>query len=198
MFPAFVTAQNFDFDAQKTNRNLHFRFRQMRHAHSVFLRRNDHCQIAAKAATYECRELRFVIVVMVDVAFCKVDVGAKFVQCAFEAFGGGDAANGANERVAQTLERQPFASENILKIERFMCTLDNLGGAIVKPDTFDELPIRRPGTFSDKDIAGAPKISRGLAQHAAREQEFIAKWRLPIHEHDIQPMFEMEILQAAG
>src|SRR4029453_17387050 len=51
---------------------------------------NDHCQISAKAAIDECRELRFVIVVMVDVAFCKVDVGAKFVQCAFEAFGGGD------------------------------------------------------------------------------------------------------------
>src|SRR6266513_5793738 len=77
-----------------------------------------------------------------------------------------------------------------------MRAFDDLGGAIVTPDASDERLIRLSRVFGDKDIARAPQISRSLAQRAAREQEFIAKGCLSIHQHDIQPMFEMQILQA--
>ena len=77
-----------------------------------------------------------------------------------------------------------------------MRALDDLGGAIVTPDTLDERLIRLPRVFSDKDIARAPQVSRSLPQCAAGQQEFIAKGCLSIHQHDIQPVFEMQILQA--
>src|SRR5947207_11458068 len=53
MFPAFVPAQNFDFDAQKINRHSHFRFLETRHAHRILLGRYDHLQISPEAAIDE-------------------------------------------------------------------------------------------------------------------------------------------------
>src|SRR6266498_1370802 len=105
---------------------------------------------------------------MVNVAFCEIDVCTKFSYCAFETFGRGDAANRADKSVAQALERQLFPGKNILKVERFVRTLDDVGGAIVTPDPLDERLIRLPRILGDKDIARAPKISRRFAQRAAR------------------------------
>src|ERR1700730_13849144 len=135
---------------------------------------------------------------MVNIAFRQVDPSAEFSQAAFEALRRGSPADGADERVAQTLERQSFARQNILQIERLMRALDDLGGAIVTPDALDKRVVRLAGVFGDEDVAGAPEISRRLAQRAARKQELISKGRLSIHQHHVEPMFEMQILQAVA
>ena len=77
-----------------------------------------------------------------------------------------------------------------------MRALDDLGGAIVTADALDKRVVRLAGVFGDEDVAGAPEISRRLAQRAARKQELISKGRLPVHQHHVEPMFEMQILQA--
>ena len=74
MFPAFVSAQNFDFDAQKINR--HIRLAQARHAHGVFFGRDDHLQIAPHAAINEALHLRLGVTMVIDITFRQLDAGA--------------------------------------------------------------------------------------------------------------------------
>ena len=76
-----------------------------------------------------------------------------------------------------------------------MRAFDNLGSAIVAANALHQGIIRFAGVFGDEDVAGAAQISRRLAQRASRKKEFITKRSLPIHKDDVQPMFEMEILQ---
>src|SRR5205823_4138727 len=112
------------------------------------------------------------------------------------AFRRGDGADRTNKSVTQTLQWHFFAGENILQIERLVRAFDNLRGAIVTANPFHKHVVGFPCTFRDKDVTGASKISRRLTQRATRKKKFIAERRLPIHKHDVQPMFEMEILQA--
>src|SRR6202166_4623447 len=138
---------------------------------------------------------------MVDVTFCQLDARAEFSQAAFEALRRGDAADRPNKNVAQTLQGQSLARQNILQIERLMRALDDLGGAVVTADALDERVVRFAGVFGDEDVAGAAEISRRLAQRgaakmsrrlahrAAWKQELISKGRLPVHQHHVEPMF---------
>src|SRR6266436_5905545 len=133
---------------------------------------------------------------MIDVTLGQIDVRTELFQCGFEAFGRGDGADRADKNVMQSLQRHFFASENILQIEWLMRTFDNLRGAIVTANPFHEGVVGFPCVFRDKDVAGTSKISWRLTQRATWKEKFIPKRRLPIHKHDVQPMFEMEILQA--
>src|SRR5205814_5545330 len=93
-------------------------------------------------------------------------------------------------------EWQSFAGINILKIEWVMRAFDDLGGALVTPDTLNERAIRFAGIFGNEDVTCASQIARRLAQGAAGEQEFVTEWRLSIHQDHVEPMFKMQILQA--
>ena len=136
MFPAFVPTQDFDFHPQKINRNFQIRVGQTRHAHRVFFGRDNHRQVAADTTVNEADQFRFGVIMMIDVAFREIDVRAEFGKRALKTFRGSDPAKRTDERVAQSLERQLFASENILQIKRFVRALDNFRGAIVTPDPF--------------------------------------------------------------
>ena len=92
------------------------------------------------------------------------------------------------------LKGHSVARVNILEIERFVCAFDDLGSAIITPNPLDEGIIRLAGILGNEDVARAPQITRSLAQGAAREQEFVPKRRLAIHQHDVETMFEMQIL----
>ena len=133
---------------------------------------------------------------MIDVALCEIHVRAEFGKRALETFRGGNRAQRTDERVAQRLQRQLFARKNILKIKRFVRAFDNFRGAIVTPDPSHQLEIRLAGVFRNKNVAGAAKIARPLAQGAPRQQELVPKRCLSIHEHHVQPMLEMEILES--
>src|SRR4029453_10898651 len=133
---------------------------------------------------------------MIDVTLGQIDARTELRQCAFEAFGRGDGADRADKSVTQTLQWHFFPSENVLQIQRLVRALDNLRGAIKTANPLHKSVIGFPCAFRDKDIAGASEISGRLTQRATRKEKFITKRRLSIHKHDVQPMFEMEILQA--
>ena len=77
-----------------------------------------------------------------------------------------------------------------------MGALDDLGGAIVAANPLDQLVVRLACAFGDENVTGAAKIARRLAQCPARQEKLVSKRRLPIDQHDIEPMLEMEILQS--
>src|SRR5438094_9316425 len=103
---------------------------------------------------------------MIDVALGEIDMRPEFVQRSFEAFGGRDRAERADEGVLQSGKRQLFARKSILQMERFMRAFDDFRGTIVTADAFHETRIRFAGILCDKDVAGAAEIARPLPQRA--------------------------------
>ena len=75
-----------------------------------------------------------------------------------------------------------------------MGAFDDFGGAIVTADAPDQLFIRFARVLGDEDVTRASQIPRRLAQGAARQQEFVAERRLSVHQHDVEPMFQMQEL----
>src|SRR5215813_5797395 len=133
---------------------------------------------------------------MIDVLLCEIDVRAQFAEGGFEAFRRSNRAQRTNENVAQSLERQLFARKNILKIEGLVRAFDYLGGAIVTPNASHQLEIGFACVFGNKNVAGAAKIARPLAQRPPGQEEFVTERRLPIHQHHVEPMLEMQILKS--
>src|SRR5438132_3739346 len=80
-------------------------------------------------------------------------------------------------------------------MQRFVRAFDNFRSAIVTSNSLDQLLVGFAGAFGDENITGAPQIAWRLAQGSARQQKFVSKRRLPIDQHNIEPMFEMKILQ---
>src|SRR6266478_3686571 len=120
MFPAFLTAKDLDFDAQKKNRDFDFGFRQPGHTNCIFFRCYDHFQIAANTAIDKTLQFRLAVAMMVDISLDQINTGTKLPQSIFKTFWRSDSANRANKSVAQTLERQLLARDNVLQIEGFM------------------------------------------------------------------------------
>jgi hypothetical protein len=133
---------------------------------------------------------------MIDVALRQVDVRAELGERALETFRGCDRTQRTDERVAQSLKRQLFARKHILEVKRFVRAFDHFRGAIVTPDASHQLEIRLAGILGNKDITGAAQIARPLTQCAPGQQKLVPERCLPIHEHHIQPMLEMEILKS--
>src|SRR5437899_2616543 len=67
MLPGLASGQDLDFDAHEINRHFQFRFRQTRHADRVFLRRDNHGQVAPDAAIDEAADFAFSEVMVIDV-----------------------------------------------------------------------------------------------------------------------------------
>ena len=80
-------------------------------------------------------------------------------------------------------------------MQRLVGALDDFGGAIEFSNPIDELVIRLPTALGDEDVAGTSQISRRLTQRPAWQHELVSKRRLSIDQHDIEPMFQVKILQ---
>ena len=76
-----------------------------------------------------------------------------------------------------------------------MRALDDLRRAIVTPNAFDQFLIGFAGALGDENVTGPAQIPRRFAQCSARQKKFISERRLPIDQHNIEPMLQMEILQ---
>ena len=76
-----------------------------------------------------------------------------------------------------------------------MRAFDDLRGAIVTTDARDQLVVRFASVLGNENVTRPPKIARRLAQGSAGQQKFVPEWRLSIHQHDVEPMFEVQILQ---
>src|SRR5256885_4942061 len=81
-------------------------------------------------------------------------------------------------------------------MERLMGALDDFSGAIITANPFDQLVVRLAGAFGNENVTGAPEITRRLSQRPAREEMFVPEWRLAIDEDDVEPVFEVEILES--
>ena len=77
-----------------------------------------------------------------------------------------------------------------------MRALDDFGRAIVTSDSFNKSFIRFTRALRNEDIAGAPQVPWRLAQGSAGQKKFIPKRGLPIHQHNIEAMLEMKVLQS--
>src|SRR5450432_149270 len=124
------------------------------------------------------------------------DPRAELAETIFKTVRRSDSTKGADIGVREPIERQLFAGINILQIKRLVRALNDLGGAVVTPDALDQFIVRLAGAIGDEDVARAAKISGRLAQGAPREQKFIPERRLPVDQHDVQTMFQMQVLQA--
>src|SRR5581483_8847169 len=109
---------------------------------------------------------------------------------------GSNRADRSDVSVLQFIERQTLAGDNVLQIERFMGALNDLSSAIVTPNSLDQCLVRFTGALGDKNVAGPAKVARRFAQGSARQKEFVAERCLPIDQHNIEAMFQVEILQA--
>ena len=133
---------------------------------------------------------------VIGVALGQFQARAELAQPIFKTFRRGDAANRSDISVAKPFERDLLAGEDVLQMKRLVRALDDFRGAIEASNTPDQLVVRLTGAFRDEDIAGAAKIARRLAQGSAREQVFVSERRLAIDQDDVEPVFEVEILQA--
>src|SRR5207249_10928073 len=77
MLPAFVSAEDSDLDPQEINRHLHFRFRQTRHPHRVFLGGHNHSQVATDTTLDKADQFRLGVIVMINVALGEIDMRAE-------------------------------------------------------------------------------------------------------------------------
>ena len=75
-----------------------------------------------------------------------------------------------------------------------MGAFDDLGRAIVTPNSLDQFLVGFTRAFGDENVAGAAKISRRFAQRSARQKKLVSKRRLPIDQDNIEPVLEMQIL----
>lgn len=53
-----------------------------------------------------------------------------------------------------------------------------------------------PSHFVQENVAGTAQISRGLAQRAAREHEFVSERRRAVHQHDVELAAQFQILKS--
>ncbi len=76
-----------------------------------------------------------------------------------------------------------------------MRAFDDLGRAVVAADARDERGVVRALALGDENVAGAAQVARRFAQGAARQEVFVAEGRLPVDQHEVEPVLEMQILQ---
>src|SRR5207237_1056005 len=55
--------------------------------------------------------------------------------------------------------------------------------------------VRVTGVLGNENVTGPPQVPRSLAQSSALQKEFVPERRLSIDQNNVEPMFEMEILQ---
>src|SRR5438105_928389 len=67
MFPAFVAAEDLNFDPQEIDWHFHLRVGQAWHANRIFLRRDNHFQVAPDTTIDKTEQLSRRVTVMVDV-----------------------------------------------------------------------------------------------------------------------------------
>jgi hypothetical protein len=76
---------------------------------------------------------------VISEALGQFDPGSEFAQAVLEAFRRCDAAKGTDVGVRSGGQGKLFPGVDVLQIERLVSALDDLGGAIVAPDTHDQL-----------------------------------------------------------
>src|SRR5205085_1163513 len=97
--------------------------------------------------------------------------------------------------VAEALEGNLFACKDVLQMKRLMGALDDLGRAIVAANSFDQLVVRFAGALGDEDVTRPAQIAGRLAQRPSREKMLVSKGRLPIDQDNVEPVFEVKVLE---
>src|SRR5215469_12624943 len=83
----------------------------------------------------------------------------------------------------------------MLEIKRFVGALDDFRCSVVTPNSLNQIVVRLAITFCDENIACSSQVPGRLAQRATGEQMLIAEGCLTIDQHNVEPMFQVKILQ---
>ena len=89
-----------------------------------------------------------------------------------------------------------LTGEHFLQVFGAMRAFDDLGRAVVAPDAFDQCRVVGTLALGDENMGGSPQIAGRFAQGAARQEIFVAERCLPVDQHEVEPVLEMEVLQA--
>src|SRR5262245_42484785 len=101
MLPAFLTAENLDFDSKEKNRDLHIS--QPGKTDCVLFGSDNHFEITTNTTGDETLDLGFAIAMMIGVAFGQLDPSPQFAEAGLEAFRSCDPADRSNIGAAQTV-----------------------------------------------------------------------------------------------
>ena len=124
------------------------------------------------------------------------DFGAEFDQPVEEAFGHGDAGDGADAEAAQVGERETFPREKIFEVKGVMATGVDGGVAVMAADLFFEFGVIFARTFGQENEIGPAEGIGGLAEDSAGENVLIAEGVLAVDEEEIEAVAEAEVLKA--
>lgn len=124
------------------------------------------------------------------------DFGAEFDQPVEEAFGHGDAGDGADAEAAQVGERETFPREKIFEVKGVMATGVDGGVAVMAADLFFEFGVIFARAFGQENEIGPAEGIGGFAQDSAGENVLIAEGVLAVDEEEIEAVAEAEVLKA--
>ena len=124
------------------------------------------------------------------------DFGAETDQSLHEAFGHGDAGDGADAEAAQVGERETFSGEKIFEVKGVMATGVDGGVAVMAADLFFEFGVIFARAFGQENEIGPAEGIGGFAQDAAGKDVLIAERVLAVDEEEIEAVAEAEILEA--
>ena len=124
------------------------------------------------------------------------DFGAETDQSLHEAFGHGDAGDGADAEATQVGERETFSGEKIFEVKGVMATGVDRGVAIVATNLFFEFGVIFARAFGEQDEIGPAEGIGGFAQDTAGKDVLIAERVLAVDEEEIEAVAEAEILEA--
>ena len=105
-----------------------------------------------------------------------------------------DAAEGADLSPAEKVELMALAF-HVHDVRQPVRAFDDLSFLVVLTDLGDQLGIVCSVGFCDEHMARAVQVARRFAQRSTRQQVAVAKGRLPIDQHDLNAVLEVEILQ---
>ena len=124
------------------------------------------------------------------------DFGAETDQSLHEAFGHGDAGDGADAEATQVGERETFSGEKIFEVKGVMATGVDRGVAIVATDLFFEFGVIFARAFGQENEIGPAEGIGGLAEDSAGENVLIAERVLAVDKEEVKAVAEAEVLKA--
>jgi hypothetical protein len=183
--------EDFDFDAEEVDWDEGF-FEGWE-ADAVFFCGDDAVGEVVIGAEDAFVDFVFRVEVVVGVAAGDDDFAAEVAEDFFEAFGGGDAADGTGFAAIEEEEGLGVIRVvDILEDDWAVAAGDDFCGAVTGDDVIVAVLAF---AFGEEDVAGAAEIARGFAESAAWEEVVIAEGGVAVDEDDVETAAEAEVLE---
>ena len=108
----------------------------------------------------------------------------------------GDGAERRDIGAPEGFERLVCPGEHLLQMPGPVRAFDDLGRAVVAADARDERGVVAPSLLVMKICVARRRLPGRFAQRAARQEVLVAERGLPVDQHEVQPVLEVQVLQA--